>query len=203
MSDFCMVMIPETRPLNNFLYNDSCLLVDIKKFIKDVFMSYSNKEDIIRQFLLDFPRMKILLNYVHQIDEVLMIRKVLRHVYSNHVQTSFGKMNIVLFLQMMSTQSSFFFHFKTLYDVYSGHDRDMHVTDDGTPAITNIIFKEEYINITFNKKFKHLNIINNTIYGIIKSNMMIVLQYDRRYKCYFIKDTQGIFEWEYITQRET
>lgn len=124
--------------------NNDIYLESVKSFISGLKRSYKNKNDIIRQIKVDFPREKCYVNGI----EIKTYEE-----FINEVE------NTDLFEEaiMICTQTSAFPITEKLFETYQDYENNIHVSDfrEDNPLIFHfLIYGKDSMYVTIEKKFR-------------------------------------------------
>lgn len=151
-----------------------CILFSVETIISEILHSYRDgdlKENISHQIKLDFPRMDICFNSqkcqtINQFQ--LLIEKFKKY---NHPVMD----NLYDLLLLFTTQSSFFYSFKMMHDIYSLPNINTYVFADEDMPNIDIIDNRISIDVVFKKTFKHMDITNSETKIINKFQTFMVI----------------------------
>lgn len=151
-------------------YCNYCVIFQLDTLIKEMIVSYSPdnqfkhltdeiKQNILKQIELDFPRMEIYINSI-------------KCCYVEHLLSWFSKFqnyqhylvgNIYQLLILLCTQTSFFYSFSTLYQIYYNPGSNIHIIPITDYPIINIVDNITTIDLYYKKFYKYLDIISEEI----------------------------------------
>lgn len=158
------------------LENNFCVLFSANLIIHEILVSYTNsdadaKQNILDQLAIDFSRMSMHLNSEKCRNIDLFKKSIVKYKkYAHHIMG-----NLYDLIIMLSTQSSFYYPFKIVHDVYDLPDSNIHVISDSDRPNINIIDHNTSIDIIFKKTFKYIDIINKKILNRFYTLMILTI----------------------------
>lgn len=177
--------------LNHITSNNSMVLFDANKFLKNILASYHTDIGKINyQFTIDFPRS--LLTYNNKIITNITKAQTKFNLYSKYpfiINNISCNLNTILL--MLCTQASFAFSFTLMHQVYSDYKNNMYVTSHDNKFI--ITTDNETINIKINATYNLKNLTDcvNSKQIDIQTNIDFVYKNNKYDLCKF-----GIILWK-------
>lgn len=145
--------------------NNFCVLFSTDKIIQEILESYlkystENIDEIINtQLKLDFYRMDIYLDY----QKIPSLNDFLKFIspyqkYKHNVMP-----NLRDLLMILTTQSSFYYPFQMVYNVYYKENTKIYIIQDSDSPYINIVLNKNTIDIVFKKTFRYVNISTDEV----------------------------------------
>lgn len=151
-----------------------CVLFSTDKIIDEIYCTYTLdgdvKQNILDQVDLDFFRMDINFNSV-KCQTVANFKNCI----DKFKKYSYGDNNLYNLILMLSTQSSFYYPFAILNDVYTEVKSGMYVMTATDFPYINIIDKKTSVDIIFKKTFKHINVETKEISNRFHTFMVLTI----------------------------
>jgi len=151
-----------------------CVTFTVNIIIQEILTSYSNgntKQNIMDQFNMDFFRMSMHLNSIKCHNMEFFKKSIEKYKkYSHHIMD-----NLYDLIIMLSTQSSFYYPFKIVHDVYDLPESNIRIISDTDRPNINIIDHNTSIDIIFKKTFKYINIENRQILNRFYTSMILTI----------------------------
>lgn len=181
--------------LNEIISQNSMILFDANKFIKNIMESYHyNVDEINHQFTVDFTRSSLTYNNKKMLDRIKTLNKFKLYskydfnMHYHEVNTSFKLDTILL---MLCTQASFAFSFALMHQAYSDYNKNLCVTSNDIKFV--ISNTNETINIKMNAIYNLKNLCENVNSNQIniQTNIDFVYKNNTYELCKF-----GIIYWQ-------
>ena len=142
---------------NNYNYG---IIFDVDKTIMEIFGSYCDyilncldnptRIKIFDQFLIDFPRMQLYINF-YKCESINLFQNLM----SKYKQYSHSILKTVFdLIVMLCTQASFYYPYNIVHTLYSLPKYEIYVIPSTDPPCINIIENTSSIEIIFKKMFK-------------------------------------------------
>ncbi|AYV78906.1 MAG: hypothetical protein Edafosvirus47_2 [Edafosvirus sp.] len=145
--------------------------------LKNLESYHFNWNDVWKQFMLDFPRLKICINDVKIDDHYSFVRQVMK--YNNFKYNT--NIDFWLIAILLGTQSSYYLPFVYMKKIYEDIDNDIMLTDSKCDKIINFEFGD-IVSITFKATFKLINIKIGNITSYINTNMILMTYLENKTK---------------------
>lgn len=157
-----------------------CILLDTDKLVKEIlqsygcyknYLGYNDKNKIIKQISLDFPRMKVHYNSVllKNVDELFTSIQCFNKYFYESIPLFF-------LILVFCTQATFFYPFHILNSIYTVDYYNIYVLPlDDHPCI-NIVDNKDYIDIILKKSFKLIGINTAKIYHKLYVSFRITIE---------------------------
>lgn len=160
-----------------------CVISSINKITNEILVSYSNnknikyitkdaKENIMNQVGLDFPRMKLYLQYKECTDINVFLAWIEKYKKYAHPIME----NLYNLILMLCTQASFFYPYNTIHGIYTMSNSDFYVLPSSDFPTVNIVDNGKTIDIVFRKTFSYTNINSNEVVTKIHTFMVIPIE---------------------------
>ncbi|AYV85464.1 MAG: hypothetical protein Satyrvirus18_1, partial [Satyrvirus sp.] len=165
---------------------------------KSNYLTYESKNNILKQLMLDFPRMEISINSIKctNFQYLLMWLSKFKGYYYDRVE------NVYYLLMMLCTQTSFYYSYNVIQSIYSLHDMDIHVISSSTDRpLVNITDNGTSIDVTFKKIFNYSSTFTNKVFT--KFHTYFAMNFDLtkdpdnyfRYGRTYAKNSSAILYW--------
>lgn len=177
--------------LNHLTSDNSMVLFDASKYLKNILASYYyNINKINHQLTVDFPRSSLTYNNK-------LIKNIAKAQYKFNLYSKYPfvinntEYNLGLILSMLCTQASFAFSFALMHQVYSDYKNNMCVTSNNNKFI--VTTNNESINIEINATYNLKNLTDcvNVKQIDIQTNIDFVYKNNKYDLCKF-----GIIWWK-------
>lgn len=173
-------LIDEYVDINNSTINDNYQLFTTKEYIFENMKSYKFCwHNVFNQFMLDFPRMTMMINKIPIDNRILFLQKITEYMnnpkYKNFTYNINGyNTDLILLTILLSTQSSFFQSFSTIQELYQDkYNSNILLTDSSESDKGICIDFDEEISITFYSTFKLINLEMNEVVNYIKTDLVL------------------------------
>jgi len=156
--------------------------LEVDLLIYEIALSYLSSENIYehikKQFIIDFPRMKIFLNDQICEDIGFFLQFIKKYeTYKHNICQNFFYV-----LLMLITQASFYYAFRILYDS-TVDERFALIAGDDFPTVA-LYEKEDYLDLLFSKNFFYVEIETNRRIRTYQTRIMCrfqIYQYPSKY----------------------
>lgn len=194
--------------------SNCCVIFSILSNIREIISSYSQnkvfnitlniKNNILHQIRLDFPRM--IINFGRE--KVLTLAELYKKIDRFEKYSINIVQNVYWLILTLCTQASFYYLYSVLYELYTIEDLNLHILQDQSYPIINIIDNQSSLDIIFYKSFIYKDIGTHETVSIFNTFMVVVIDlqetndgyifYGKKYgiykscKMYWIKSTKLI-----------
>jgi hypothetical protein len=156
-----------------------CILFSSDLVIQEMLDSYSGNgksnaiNNIMEQAKVDFPRMDVHYGSIYYKHLNAFQTVINKFQYKRHKLLP----SIYHLLMMLITQSSFYYPFKLVHDVYTLPDSNQYVMQESDRPYINIIEHKHAVEITFKKTFKYLDVDTNQVLKKFHTLMIMTIDH--------------------------
>jgi hypothetical protein len=211
-----MIIVCDNKNPMGKLNNKHCMLFDTKPYLLDIYNSYlrvrnrsneyhqktesensllqqkSLRDVILEQISLDYPRSKIVYNYIHHLGQCGMKKFIseLNPVYNLVPRNFLPDLTLGDLIMMVCTQPALFHSFYIISNLYTREEENLYVVDSSDRAKVFITEKGKYLNVVIRKKFKLIDVMKDSQINTYHVKITFNLYY------YTLSDGDcGLLEW--------